>query len=471
MAFKAKQLTLTPELTRGVIPANPIGYLFKAKSNTIKATQQTEENQFLGEDGEASEKSYGVVDIAGDMEFVLGTDNSPIVCTHNIGTASIVNTDNTATVAWALSTAYAVDDVVKHSDGKHIMVVYAIEGTGTSGATIPSLALYPNQQDGYGVKVIDNAGVNQITWIVLPLREAWVGSTASPVAQVVGNKVNHSDGLHTLTAYSVTGTALVHATVEPDLSAYPTLESGRGVRITDNEVVWTIMPLMNDYFGGRSSCLKTLSVEALMAEGCDGVNPTYFRNQGLYINQFPLTMNGDNKSVSASLSLIGTSQDNSISNDAFVALSDTAGFTEVQVRNDIFDFERVDFYVDDVLATATTSMNLTVNRNITMTNGLNSEKIEGMGNINITGSIELLFSQDTYLEAFNHSTKSLRIVMTKANGSALYLYFPQYKMDRVDPDMTIDKDVMLSVPINAHGDDTSKSVYWGASSPIQNYGN
>jgi hypothetical protein len=160
-------IKLWKEATAGTVPSPiPVAYAFKAEGFNVKAVQQTEQNSLLGNGRGAVANTYGVDDISGDIPMIFGVDNAMVMLHHGIGEAT-VTADATASV-WVLSTVTAVGDMVNHSDGLHTLVCYSVAGTGTTGATEPDLSAYTTKEAGRGIQIIDNAGANQVVWIIMP---------------------------------------------------------------------------------------------------------------------------------------------------------------------------------------------------------------------------------------------------------------------------------------------------------------
>lgn len=456
---KLKKIRLYAETTGGAVPSNPKAYLTKLEGQNVKITQDTEEINLFGANGEASEKGYGAKNVAGDIPMVWGADNAPFFLKYGIG-APLVQNSVEAGVAWVTATAYAIGDEVDHTDGLHTLVVVALKGTGTSGATIPDLTAYTTDTAGRGELVVDNAGANQLTWVIIPRRKAWTASTAYPVGKIV----NHSDGVHSLVVYSVAGTG-TSALAEPVLT-----DLDRGDTIVDNaganQITWMVMPLMVEYFGERSPCLDYFGLEASDAEGCAVGTENYSRYQGLRVNTLNFAVTGASMSIKTAVGVDGLSKADSILDAGFVALEDTAGYTEQELEDDFFSFDSSSLLIDDVAVTELTDLSINITQNVSSKPTFNGGRKSSQGVISVSGNVKAYMDNQRYIDAKNHVNTKLELEFTKVNGARMSLKLPQYKMDEVDKMYDLAEDIALDIPFNAHGTLDSKSVYWSATSPI-----
>lgn len=155
-----QKILLFKEATPDVIPTSPTCYALKAESVGITASQNSETNNELGAGRGASAKSFGTLNISGDLGLIWNTDNAPILLTHGVGDA-VTTADATADV-WAISTVTTKGEMVNHSDGLHTLVCY-VGGT-THAVTEPDLSGYVTAGAGRGVRIDDAT----VTWIIMP---------------------------------------------------------------------------------------------------------------------------------------------------------------------------------------------------------------------------------------------------------------------------------------------------------------
>jgi hypothetical protein len=388
MANFLQKLLLWKEDTPDTIPTSPACYAFKAESFGIKAEQNSETNNELGNGRGASAKAFGTLNISGDLGMIWNTDNAPILMTHGIGAAT--------------STAAATSD-----------------------------------------------------------------SWASTTAQIAGDLVNHSDGLHTLVCY----TAGTTSSSEPDLAAYVTAGAGRGVRVTDGTVVWIIMPKLYEQSGVRGDCLTSFGVEEEDDNTCGGASdPQYCRYRGLYMNSLPINITGSMNAMKSTVGTVGMTEEDSIivadEGGTYEEMSAKSGFTETELISDYFLLEDCTAYIDgSPISLKVTNFSGTITNNVTMEDALNSLKIDNIGLVEISGNVMLLLDNTIYAEAAGHDVKNFKFTFQKANGCLMELEFEQCKLEKSYKEFATDKTTMLNIPFSAFDTSTAYSVKWRTISP------
>jgi hypothetical protein len=126
----------------------------------------------MAQDGQATAIDTGSLDFAGNMNFKMKTSLVPIIL-HSVAGKSTkadatLDTWTASTTYLAPANKYSSGQVVNHSDGLHSLVVKAVSGTGTSGATEPDLT---------GKNEYDTVVDNEITWIVRDKLHKHTGAT------------------------------------------------------------------------------------------------------------------------------------------------------------------------------------------------------------------------------------------------------------------------------------------------------
>jgi hypothetical protein len=134
MGYQTSDIKIYKEESFKVAPASPKVKLIKSTSFDLSEEQKSEVIDLLGNGHEPNVKTYGSYDYSGSLGLVLGGDYMPILLEGVVGEATTVE-DATAD-AWASATAYAVGDIVNHSNGTHSLVCYK---AGNSDATEPDL--------------------------------------------------------------------------------------------------------------------------------------------------------------------------------------------------------------------------------------------------------------------------------------------------------------------------------------------
>lgn len=381
MANRVLAMRLVKETTPGEVPTTPKAYLFKAEGFGVKTTQQTEENVLLGNGRGATEKTYGVDDIAGDTPIIWGADNTLPFLTHGIGAAT-TTADATAD-SWTLSTVYVKDALANHSNGTHTLVCYI---GGTSGGTEP----------------------------------------------VITTEV-------------------------------------RGDTIVDGGVTWILMPKLYRHNGGRAECLPSALIEVEDSDACTGGTLQYSRYGGLYANTLGFSLTGDTKGIKTTIGWVGINKADSVLDAGFVKLADVAGYSEVVLQDDFFAFDGCTLKLGGVTASKVTEFNISLNNNATMTNAFNEDKLDEVGQFNLTGNIKALFTTALYTDADSHTSQDAELTFYKANGTKLIITLPQYKMDKVDKMYETNKNVALDLPFSGFDTTASKSITYEVVTPLATY--
>lgn len=163
--YSLKEVSLIKETTSGAFNLTPKFYRLGVMGFGLAPTQKTEQNTELGQDGQATAMDTGSLDFAGNLNMKLKTSLIPILLHAIVGKSTKVDATSTtwtaATTYLAPASKYVAGQMVNHTNGTHTLIVKSVSGTGTSGATVPSV-IGLNEYD----TVIDNPGANQIVWIV-----------------------------------------------------------------------------------------------------------------------------------------------------------------------------------------------------------------------------------------------------------------------------------------------------------------
>jgi hypothetical protein len=170
--FSLKKVSLVKETVQGEFQTSPKLYNVGVMAISLAPTQKTEQNTEMAQDGQATAMDTGSLDFAGNMNFKMKTSLVPIIL-HSVAGKSTkadatLDTWTASTTYLAPANKYSSGQVVNHSDGLHSLVVKAVSGTGTSGATEPDLT---------GKNEYDTVVDNEITWIVRDKLHKHTGAT------------------------------------------------------------------------------------------------------------------------------------------------------------------------------------------------------------------------------------------------------------------------------------------------------
>ena len=304
-------------------------------------------------------------------------------------------------------------------------------------------------------------GVGETTATVAATTDTWADATV----YAKGDIVNNSDGLHSLVCY-VGGTS---DALEPDLSAYTTASAGRGTEIEDGTVTWIIMPKLWKNTGERGDCLASFGAEVEDGNACTGATAKYTRKTGLFANSIGFSVSGDTNGLKTTVAVVGVKEQDSSLDESYTEMSAQAGFTEVGMTKDFWSYDEVTVKIDGEAAVKTSMTDFTITNNITVDNGVNNDKIENIGVIQISGNINGEFREEWYRDAKNHTKKSVSLEFSKANGCSAIITLPQIEMAKVDKVYDTQKNTMLNIPFSAFDLSDSKSITYEVVGQIQTY--
>ncbi len=377
--FFSEKFSLYKESVKGEVPATANTFLIRKLAFSLAEEQAKETNPTLGSGGQAPKSDYGTSSFAGNMECKYTGGIMPILLNHIVGKG--IKT-NASTDAWTTATAYAVGDIVNHSDGLHSLVVKSVSGTGTSAATEPDLSAYITAVAGDGDTIIDNPGANQITW--------------------------------------------------------------------------TIRPLLKQYVGGLESCLETFGLESEIKTGCS-VAPVTFKERfgGLFMNSLEINKSGGTVIYKYSVPIVGMNRTDTTKTD-YVAL--TVG-TEVAIPDNAFGFDELTVSVAGTVPKDARTFRMMINRNTALEDAVEQgKKVDNTPIPTVDGEVSLKFTVEEYTAAYENADRTVVLTMAKPNGDKVEFTFPRVEFQRSPLTYDVNEPVYLTIPLNAYGDSTQKTV-------------
>jgi len=278
--------------------------------------------------------------------------------------------------------------------------------------------------------------------------EAWVTATV----YAVGDIINHTDGVHSLTCY-IAGTS---GASEPTLDANPLVD--RNTKVVDGTVTWIAMPLLKKYNFVYGKTAPTFTVEVKLT---DSIGGTFYKQyKGVYMSQLPLTFNGDTITIEVNTDFLGSSAIDSTDATWVENLGAITGAKTVGATKDYYggtcDLIRV--YADDILLSRTETVEMTIDRGLSQSKLVNCESSVD-GELTLTGSMNREFTLEDY-EAFKNTNEfKLTYEVINLNGCYFKVDFMKTKPSKTDPDLTTDKCAYLNTNLSAYGDATTISTY------------
>ena len=264
-----------------------------------------------------------------------------------------------------------------------------------------------------------------------------------------GQRVNHSDGLHTLVVKSVTGTGTSGA-VEPDISGLKEYDS-----VVDNEVTWIVRKKLYKHTGTSDIDMQSLGVYAKSntAQG-GGVNfEQYFT--GIFLNSISFAKASGTIVYKQDVPTVGLNyRDNTQLDWQPLAPSGT-----VEIEDKSFSFNDMKVTIAGVEPEKASEFNLTLNRNVTV----EDEVKQGSKDYNVPvmtmdGNLKLKFTKEKWAEVYDNPTKKLVITYANRSGDKISLTFPNVKTMLGTKETTTDKYDYITVPLSASGSASQKTL-------------
>lgn len=221
-ASKPTAVRIWLEDTFGVIPTSPKAYLINAKALNIEDSQAKQRNNEFGNDGEASSPTYGATDNTVSMTLVMGNANVPLINELVYGKAQSGGV--AASGAWTLTTAYAVGDIVSHSNGTQDLICLV---AGASDGTEPVITTL-----GDNDTIVDAT----VTWIVYRTLYSFIGQNIQCPTSF-GIEIEETDCSGAMTYRRATGCRIntSPAGQTGDATSYDMTLDGFGQIVTDSD--------------------------------------------------------------------------------------------------------------------------------------------------------------------------------------------------------------------------------------------
>ena len=264
-----------------------------------------------------------------------------------------------------------------------------------------------------------------------------------------GQRVNHSDGLHTLVVKSVSGAGTSGA-VEPDISGLKEYDS-----VVDNEVTWIVRKKLYKHTGTSDIDMQSLGVYAKSntAQGGGVDFEQYFT--GMFLNSISFAKASGTIVYKQDVPTVGLNyRDNTQLDWQTLVPSGT-----VEIEDKSFSFNDMKVTIDGVEPEKASEFNLTLNRNVTV----EDEVKQGSKDYNVPvmtmdGNLKLKFTKEKWAEVYDNPTKDLVITYANRSGDKISLTFPSVKTMLGTKETTTDKYDYITVPLSASGSASQKTL-------------
>ena len=272
----------------------------------------------------------------------------------------------------------------------------------------------------------------------------WVLNTAT----VVGDIINHTDGIHSLTAVKITGTGETGA-VEPTATTI-------GQKLVDGGVTWVVSPKLMKYTFEMQTSAPTLRIEYHLS---DGVNDFYKQFKGVEISQLPLSIDGATSVPELGLDFNTASSVDSEEAGWVKDLLSETGMKYVEFPKDYYggECELTKVLVNDVIVSDYDSASMTIDKQLTSSNRLNCTKIAER-DLKVEGSLTKDFTIADYNSFRDQDTFNLKFNFNTLIGASCTVEFPLVEGTHIDPNFDVKDMVLISPTITATDDATNKIV-------------
>ncbi|MBW1803365.1 MAG: hypothetical protein JRJ85_21875, partial [Deltaproteobacteria bacterium] len=270
---------------------------------------------------------------------------------------------------------------------------------------------------------------------------------ATEAPYIVGEIVNHTNGLNTL----VCTTAGTSAVTEPTITTEVEFD-----KITDGTVEWVLRPVLKEYTGQRDQCLDSFGIEMEMDDSCAGSASTYERTEGAYISSIEFGKDGGTISTKSSMPIIAGGIDNSITNDDYEAQSGT----DIAINKIFLGASNLTIKIDGVAITKTSSAKITINRNITIERGASDDRITNFGVPTAEGTMDVLFTLENFARGYEHSAHELQFIYDSNTGDVTTITFPIIRFDKNPAVVETSKSAMINGTFAAEGNSAVNSIQY-----------
>ncbi len=287
--------------------------------------------------------------------------------------------------------------------------------------------------------------------------EAWVTITAYEVFNpytLVGDILAHTDGTHNLVC-KVAGTS---GATEPDMSG---LSSGD--TIVDGTVTWIVRGILKKYVGESEPCIPTFGAEYSSSAGCGAVSTFIKRFEGNYLNSYEISKANGTVIHKYSLPVVAMKGADNVAGNpdgsTFESIKDEVGYAEADMNELPFGYDDLMIQFDSLEPTNGRNFRMMINRNVALEDATEQfTKISNIPQMTVEGEIQLKFTKEQYLSAYDNDASEVKALFGKVNGDLAHFTFNYVERDRVDPDFTTNEPAYLTIPLTASGDSVTPTI-------------
>lgn len=274
----------------------------------------------------------------------------------------------------------------------------------------------------------------------------WVASTA----YAKGDIVNHTDGVHSLLVYKITGGGTSGTPTEPVIT------TGRGELLTDNEVTWLVIPKLLTAVHPLSTDVPKFRLQVGLKE-VGGATMFYKQYSNLELAALPIAIEGGG-SYELSIDPVGGIGIDEQDADWPGEFTTLVGAKVVAAESDYYGgkCDLTEVLVDDAVDD-TDSVNITVDKGLTSENKLNC-RVRTTRDLKIEGSMVKEFIPADYYAFKEKQVFDLKVNLSTKIGATCNYHLPQVRPLFTDPDLESKASVMISPEISAEETATEPAI-------------
>jgi len=278
-----------------------------------------------------------------------------------------------------------------------------------------------------------------------------------------GDVVNHSDGIHGLTALKGGTTGAT----EPDLSAFTGDFGGDGNIITDETVEWMIVPLLGQNRFKVQNCVPPFILEVADSATCDVAPDTeYEKYFGTRIQTASVSLASGSVFATGEPTVVANSMQHSAKvikdGGTYAPLATMPNTTNVYtIPDNLYGVGEADLYINNVLtAGKVIDFAINVNNNISTVNtiGRDNKSINFAGNIGVEINFKAIYDKDDFIAAYEDLESSAKIVLRKPNGCSMTIEIANFTMAKPSKTRSNAEPITVSYRGMAYADNDKSTI-------------
>ena len=286
--------------------------------------------------------------------------------------------------------------------------------------------------------------------------DTWAAATTylSPANKFVsGQRVNHSDGIHTLVVKSVSGTGTSGATepVLTGLNEYDTIIDNPGA----NQIVWIVRNKLSKHTGTTDQDMQSLGVYTKdYTAQSGGINfEQYFT--GVFCNSFQLSKTAGTVVYKYDMPVVAMGY----TDDQQTDWQTITPSSQVSIEDKSFSFDDMKVSIGGVCPTRASEFSLSLNRNVSIADQVcQGEKDYNVPVLTMEGNLKVKFTKEQWKEAYENSNTSIVVTFENKTGDMAKFTFPLVKKLLGTIEKSTDMFNYVTIPLSPSGSVTQKTM-------------